>query len=45
MKFYAYCTPDVPKHEGYLKIGEIHRSTDKRIGQQEGQVSVEKVSE
>ena len=45
MKLYAYQTPDIPKHDGYLKIGETHRSTNKRIHQQGGQVNVEKVPE
>jgi len=45
MKLYAYHTPDIPKHAGYLKIGETHRATDKRISQQGGQVNVEKVPE
>ena len=45
MKLYAYHSPDIPKHEGYLKIGETHRSTFQRIHQQGGQVNVEKVPE
>jgi len=45
MKLYAYRTPDIPKHDGYLKIGETHRATNKRISQQGGQVNVEKVPE
>lgn len=44
MKLYAYSAPDIPKHAGYLKIGETHRSTERRISQQGGQVNVEKVS-
>jgi len=34
MKLYAYCTPDVPKHEGYLKIGETHGNVETRVKQQ-----------
>jgi len=45
MKLYAYSAPDIPKHAGYLKIGETHRATDKRINQQGGQVNVEKIPE
>jgi len=45
MKLYAYATPDIPKHDGYLKIGETHRLADQRISQQGGQVNVEKVPE
>ena len=43
MKLYAYSAPDIPKHAGYLKIGETHRAIDKRIDQQGGQVNVEKI--
>jgi type I restriction-modification system DNA methylase subunit len=43
MRLYAYSAPDIAKHDGYLKIGETHRSTDTRIHQQGGQVNVEKV--
>jgi len=45
MKLYAYATPEIPKHAGYLKVGETHRSTNKRIDQQGGQVNIEKVPE
>ncbi|MCL2744824.1 MAG: GIY-YIG nuclease family protein, partial [Planctomycetaceae bacterium] len=34
MKLYAYSTPDIEKHAGYLKIGETHGNVDKRVQQQ-----------
>ena len=43
MKLYAYHSPDIPKHDGYLKIGETYRSTNKRISQQSSEANVENV--
>jgi hypothetical protein len=43
MKLYAYHSPDIPKHDGYLKIGETYRSTDKRIARQSSEANIEKV--
>jgi len=47
MKLYAYTTPEIPKHAGYLKIGETSGDVDKRIKQQgrEHNVKNEKVWE
>ena len=45
MKLYAFSAPDIPKHDGYLKIGETYRSADRRIGQQAGQANIAKVPE
>ena len=43
MRLYVYHTPDIPKHDGYLKIGETYHSADQCISQQGGQVNVKKV--
>ena len=43
MKLYAYHTPDIPKNDGYLKVGETTRTTQGRISQQGGQVNVKKI--
>ena len=34
MKLYAYTTPEVAKHAGFLKIGETHGDIEKRVHQQ-----------
>ena len=34
MKIYAYTTPDIAKHAGYLKIGETHGDVAERVKQQ-----------
>ena len=31
---YAYCTPEIVRHDGWLKIGEMEQGVDKRIKQQ-----------
>jgi len=45
MNLYAYSTPDMPKHRGYLKIGEASGSIEKRIKQQGRELDVRKVIE
>ena len=47
MKLYAYHTPDIPKHDGYLKIGETAGDVDARIKRQghEHNIKNEKVWE
>ena len=42
MKLYAYTTPEIPKHAGYLKIGESASEVDKRVKQQGHELNVEK---
>jgi type II restriction enzyme len=40
---YSWCTPDIPKYEGWEKIGYTEQeSADTRIAQQASQLSVEK---
>ncbi|MDR2171831.1 MAG: GIY-YIG nuclease family protein, partial [Planctomycetaceae bacterium] len=34
MKLYAFITPEMPKNNGYLKIGETNDNVDKRIKEQ-----------
>ncbi|MDR2757179.1 MAG: N-6 DNA methylase [Planctomycetaceae bacterium] len=41
MKLYAFTTPEIPKHDGYLKIGETHGDIDKRIKQESHELNVE----
>ncbi|MCL2347508.1 MAG: N-6 DNA methylase [Planctomycetaceae bacterium] len=41
MKLYAFCTPDIAKHDGYLKIGETHGDVDQRVRQQGHELNVE----
>ncbi|RPK01756.1 hypothetical protein BSBH6_03177 [Bacillus subtilis] len=36
LKIYAYTLPEVPSHEGYVKIGETNRQVRKRIFEQVG---------
>lgn len=36
LKIYAYTLPEVPSHEGYIKIGDTHRQVKKRIFEQVG---------
>ena len=40
MKLYAYTTPEIPKHAGYLKVGETTGDVDKRIKQQGHELNV-----
>lgn len=40
LKIYAYALPEVPTHEGYIKIGETHRKVKKRIFEQVGTVGL-----
>jgi type II restriction enzyme len=41
---YSWRTPDIPKYEGWEKIGYTEQaSVDKRIAQQASQLSVEKI--
>lgn len=35
-KIYAYILPEVPGHEGYVKIGQTHRLVESRIREQVG---------
>lgn len=36
LKIYAYILPEVPSHNGYVKIGDTHREVKKRIFEQVG---------
>lgn len=36
LKIYAYTLPEVPSHEGYVKIGDTTRQVEKRIFEQVG---------
>lgn len=40
-QIYAYQTPDVPKHNGWTKIGYTERDVDKRIHEQSNTVDVD----
>jgi len=42
MKLYAYITPEIAKHAGFLKIGETNRSVEERVKQQGRELDVEK---
>ena len=41
MKLYAFTTPDIAKHAGYLKIGETHGNVEERVKQQGHELNVE----
>jgi len=43
MKLYAYTTPDIPKHDGFLKIGETNGNIEERVKQQGREFNVEKI--
>ncbi|MEM5590713.1 hypothetical protein AAHH67_01315 [Niallia circulans] len=36
LKIYAYTLPEIPSHEGYIKIGDTSRQVKKRIFEQVG---------
>lgn len=36
LKIYAYTLPEIPSHEGYIKIGDTNRQVTKRIFEQVG---------
>ena len=36
LKIYAYTLPEVPSHDGYVKVGETTRETKKRVFEQVG---------
>lgn len=40
LKIYAYTLPEVPSHEGYIKIGETNRQVKQRIYEQVGTVGL-----
>jgi type I restriction-modification system DNA methylase subunit len=42
MKLYASSTPDISKHNGYLKIGETNGDIDKRVEQECHELNVQK---
>ncbi|MCL2305637.1 MAG: Eco57I restriction-modification methylase domain-containing protein [Planctomycetaceae bacterium] len=42
MKLYAFETPEIEKHKGYLKIGETHGSIEERVKQQGYELNVKK---
>ncbi|MDR3199768.1 MAG: N-6 DNA methylase [Planctomycetaceae bacterium] len=42
MKLYAFTTPDIPKNNGYLKIGETNGDIDKRVEQECHELNVKK---
>jgi len=42
MKLYAYATPEIPKHAGYLKVGETNGDIDSRIKQQGHELNVKR---
>ena len=41
MKLYAFSAPDIPKHAGYLKIGETNGNVEERVKQQGHELNVE----
>ena len=41
MKLYAFVTPEIVKHAGYLKIGETHGNVEERVKQQGHELNVE----
>jgi hypothetical protein len=41
MKLYAFSTTDIPKHEGYLKIGETNGDIQQRLEQECHELNVE----
>jgi methylase of polypeptide subunit release factors len=43
MKLYAFTTPEIPKHNGYLKIGETSGDIDKRVDQECHELNIRKV--
>ncbi|MDR0703838.1 MAG: N-6 DNA methylase [Planctomycetaceae bacterium] len=42
MKLYAFTTPEISKHNGYLKIGETNGDIDKRVDQECHELNVKK---
>ncbi|MDR2346355.1 MAG: GIY-YIG nuclease family protein, partial [Planctomycetaceae bacterium] len=42
MKLYAFTTPEIPKHSGYLKIGETNGNVEKRVDQECHELNVRK---
>ena len=42
MKLYAFITPEIAKHDGYLKIGETNGSVEQRVKQQGHELNVNK---
>jgi len=43
MKLYAFSTPEIEKHTGYLKIGETNGNIAERVKQQGHELNVEKM--
>lgn len=39
---YAYSTSDVPKYDGWLKIGYTERDVEKRVNEQASQLKINK---
>jgi type I restriction-modification system DNA methylase subunit len=42
MKLYAFTTPEISKHDGYLKIGETNGDVEKRVEQECHELNVQK---
>ncbi|MDR1485038.1 MAG: GIY-YIG nuclease family protein, partial [Planctomycetaceae bacterium] len=42
MKLYAFTTTEIPKHNGYLKIGETNGDVEKRVEQECHELNVQK---
>ncbi|MDR0609987.1 MAG: GIY-YIG nuclease family protein, partial [Planctomycetaceae bacterium] len=42
MKLYAFTTPDISKHAGYLKIGETNGSIEHRVKHEGHELNVQK---
>jgi hypothetical protein len=42
MILYAFTTPEISKHDGYLKIGETNADIDKRVEQECHELNVQK---
>ncbi|MDR1483631.1 MAG: hypothetical protein LBT09_02285 [Planctomycetaceae bacterium] len=42
MKLYAFTTPGIAKHDGYLKIGETNDDVDKRVKKEGHELNVRK---
>jgi hypothetical protein len=40
MKLYAFTTPEISKHNDYLKIGETNGDVEKRVEQERPEINV-----
>ncbi|MDR2757178.1 MAG: GIY-YIG nuclease family protein, partial [Planctomycetaceae bacterium] len=42
MRLYAFTTPEIPKHDGYLKIGETHGDIEERVSQEGHELNIKR---